>query len=65
MLKSAAAVVGAYRRAEICATVDLTGLSGVRPGFNIGMIVVADRVLETAGNTVRYRRTRAPLLRLE
>ena len=43
--KCMTAVVWVYRRAAIFAEVDTTEISGVGTGFNVGMNVVADRVL--------------------
>ena len=60
-----AAVVSAYLRAAIFDVVDPTVIYVVAPGFYGGMNMVDDRVLQTAGETVRYRRTAALLPRLD
>ena len=45
--------------------VETAGMTGPMPGFGGGMNGVADRVLYTAGVTVRKRRPNAPLPRCD
>ena len=64
-LKSLIACTWIALIACICDWVAATGCTGLGPGFTGGIKGTAHNVMNTAGVTVRYRRSRRPLPRWE